>query len=572
MNELDTYLDILFEGLDGYVYSPVKTEDNWEQNWFKYPAQRPELVKHIQSGGGDVYISPAVYSEQRATKDSVKKVQTVWVEFDGATEIDFFAKKVPEPTLIVQTSLSTHLHCYWRVPPSAGPSVESINRRLTYYLQADTSGWDSTQLLRPPGTFNFKRGMPVELRHASNESFAAEIFDFVPKVTAAPSPVATIVDLLKVEDVLSNHQLPGKVLRMVKKESPGEPYRSSFLTRLANELAEEGLSHIEIVSLIHHADLRIGKFVGRTDHMERLSQLADYAIHKQQAESALIVYKPEQILKYVDDLRWIMPNVLPVGGQLLIASAPGVGKTQFGLQLAYFLEKQQKFLGYQPQDVHKTLVLSLEMDVRSVKYILSHQKKEWEFMPSFDLIDERATFVEYENLIDELQPTVVIIDSLTELFDDSSENANAEARRAMLWCRKIRRRYGVGLILIHHTRKASEGNKKPKSIHDIHGAFHFAKDSDAAIVLWEERNGDIEVGIVKARFGPKGSFLTQRNENLWFTRKQDASDRELPAGADSEGNGGLANIGFRHGNKLAGEKGPRIGPISFGDRSKDESG
>ncbi len=571
MNDLNTYLDVLFEGLDGYVYSPIKTEDSWQTEWFKYPAQRPELIKHIQSGGGDVYISPAVYSDKRATKDAVKKVQTVWVEFDGAAEIDFFAKKVPEPTLIVQTSLTSHVHCYWRIPPSAGPSVENINRRLTYYLQADTSGWDATQLLRPPGTFNFKRGLPVELRHSSNEAFTTEVFDFIPTVAAAPSLIATATELLKVEDVLANHQLPGKVLRQVKKESPGEPYRSSFLTRLSNELAEESLSHIEIVTLLHHVDLRIGKFAGRTDQMMRLSQLADYAIHKHQAESALIVYKPEQILKHVDDLRWVLPNLLHTTGQLMLASAPGVGKTQLALQMAYHLEKQSKVIGYQSADPHKTLVLSLEMDVRSVKYILSHHRNEWDFVPTFDLIDERASFVEYENLIDELQPTVVIIDSLTELFDDTAESANVEARRAMLWCRKIRRRYGVALIIIHHTRKASEANKKPKTIHDITGSFQFAKDSDTVVVLWEERNGLIEFGIVKARFGPKGAFLLKRNENLWFTREQDASDRELPTGANSTRDEGLEDIGFRHGDELDNEKGSGISKISFGNRPKDGS-
>lgn len=569
MNDLETYLDILFDGLDGYVYSPVKTENSFDPNWFKYPAQKDELVYHVQSGGGEVYISPAVYSEKRATKDAVKKVQTVWVEFDGATEIDFSGRKVPEPTLIVQTSLSTHCHCYWRIPASSGPTVENINRRLTYHLQADSSGWDSTQLLRPPGTFNFKRGMPVELRHASNEAFTIEVFDFVPKITLPPNQEIEIGALLKVEDILANHSLPGKVLRMVRKEAPGEPYRSSFLTRLANELAEESLTHLEIVSLLKHADERIQKFALRTDQMSRLSQLADYAIHKHSAESAIIVYNAEQILKYVDDLQWVLPNLLSTTGQMLIASAPGVGKTQLALQLMYLLERQQKWVGYQASELHKPLLLSLEMDVRSVKYIISHQKKEWgDFMPQLNMIDERANLAAYEDIIDELQPTVVIIDSLTELFDDASESANAEARRAMLWCRKIRRRYGVAIILIHHTRKATEGNKKPKSIHDITGSFQFGKDSDTAIVLWEERNGDIEFGIVKARFGPKGSFLMERNENLWFVRKN-ATDEQRAIPADTGGNSEGENLSFRHGDDMVGETRPRIPTQTFRTRNND---
>ena len=180
MSDLETYLDVLFEGLDGYVYSPVKTTDNWEQNWFSYPAQRQELVEHIETCVGDVYISPAVYSERRATKDAIKKVQTTWVEFDGNEQIHF--QSAPLPTLIVQTSFQSHVHCYWRIDPTNRTTVEDTNRRLTHYLQADSSGWDATQLLRPPGTINHKRELPVILINHEKVQYHLDSFESVPKV------------------------------------------------------------------------------------------------------------------------------------------------------------------------------------------------------------------------------------------------------------------------------------------------------------------------------------------------------------------------------------------------------
>jgi hypothetical protein len=39
-------------------------------------------------------------------------------------------------------------------------AIETKNRSLAYLLDADTSGWDSTQLLRPPGSVNHGYGKP----------------------------------------------------------------------------------------------------------------------------------------------------------------------------------------------------------------------------------------------------------------------------------------------------------------------------------------------------------------------------------------------------------------------------
>ena len=547
MDDLELYLDVLFDGLDGYVYSPVKTTESWESNWFLYPEQRSDLKAHIQAGRGDVYISPAVYSERRATKDYIKNLQTVWVEFDGADRIDF--REIAKPTLIVQTSFESHVHCYWRTDQISMTAVENVNRRLTHYLHADSSGWDATQLLRPPSTINHKHGLPVILSHSSNKEFPIEQFDFVPQVPA-PSYTEPIQlgQLLTFKDI--THQLPLKLIKMVKKEEPVEPYRSSFLFRLSNELAEEGLKYVEIVSLLKIADDRIGKYAGRNDQLIRLSQLADFAIHKHIADEEIIIWTPQQILDYVDDLHWIIPGWLHTTGQLVLSSAPGVGKTQMLMQMAYCLESQSRFLGFLAPNPHKVFFLSLEMDKTGLKYILSHQRNEWTKTPTFWIQDEATSLVGYENKIAELEPTVLMVDSATELFDENMENPNIDTMRLMRWCRKIRRRYGLALVLIHHNRKATEGNKKPKSLADLAGSFYFGKDSDTVLQLWRDANGKLELSSVKSRYAADVAFPLTRNEHLWFTRTDNAGNGEEPTKPDTGGNPPEPTSGSGHGNEL----------------------
>lgn len=546
MDDLHVYLETLFEGLDGLVYSPVKTATKFEaDHWFEWPKQKEQLVQHIQSAVGDVYISPAVYSAPKATKEYVKKVQTTWIEFDGQEEkIDF--RNLPVPTLIVQTSFENHSHAYWRLDPTHQTSIEDLNRRLTYYLGADISGWDVTQLLRPPGTFNHKRQLPVVLSHHDSTSFSYEQFEFVPAIAAPPAATVSVSELLPVGTILSDHHISWKLVKMIKKETPVEPHRSSFLARLANELAEEDFSHLEIVSCLKEADERIKKYSGRSDQLIRLSQIADYALHKHVAEETAIIWTPEKILKHVDDIQWIWPGLLHTTGQLVISSAPGVGKTQWCAQAAYCLTVGERFLGYLAPSKHRVGFLSLEMDVAALKYIFSHHKNEWAELPQFAIIDESSSLTNYENFVAENELSVLFVDSLSELFDDTEDNPQREAKRVMRWCRKIRRRYGTAIVLIHHNRKATEGNKKPKGLSDLVGSFQFGKDSDTVLQLWKDHKG-IELSAVKARFGPEIAFNVERNSNLWFVRK-DASNRTEPTSTNRERTEGHEDPGSGHGN------------------------
>jgi RecA-family ATPase len=184
------------------------------------------------------------------------------------------------------------------------------------------------------------------------------------------------------------------------------------------------------------------------------------------------------------------------------------------------------------------------------------------------VIDETSTIQKYEKLIEQIKPSVIVIDSLTELLDSfSGETPLVQSRLAMKWCRRIRRQYQTAVVLIHHNRKATEGNKKPKSLSDLAGSFQFGKDSDTVIQLWEDHKG-LEFSTVKTRFGPKHEFLIVRNQNLWFRRKEDVSNRPEPVQPDTSGDAPKFDSGFGHRDKL---HGPTLGPVSFGPSTDDGS-
>ena len=208
-NELDRYLQMAFQGLEGFVYAPIKHQSHWEQKYLDYPREEATLKDWIRANAldptADVYISPVVYSRPHAIKANYRASQVAWVEFDGERYIEFHG--LPEPTAIVQTSSETHLHCYWRIEHTNAQSLEDINRRLTFFLQADSSGWDCTQLLRPPGTFNRKRDRPVILSTFQDTSFPLPVFDLAPKVDLPSTVLVQQEELLPVGRILSGKEI-----------------------------------------------------------------------------------------------------------------------------------------------------------------------------------------------------------------------------------------------------------------------------------------------------------------------------------------------------------------------------
>lgn len=535
MNDLEKYTDFIYGDQRGYVYAPIKKDDSWEQKFFQWPTQKTEFHDWIHTNSIDprsqVYVSPAIYKERRATKADIKSIQVVWVEFDGQEHIEF-TKLGMKPHMIVQTSSLTHVHCYWRVGHGDPKVLEEINLRLTYFLGADTSGYDMTQLLRPPDSFNRKpeyvEPYPVLLSYYNPGTCDTSVFDSAPKVEVK-TPTLSVSELLDYKKVIQEVQLPLSLQRMVVKEVAVEPHRSSFLSKVAFELAEQGLSHLQLVSLLNHVDERIGKFKGRRDRMLRLSQLADITLHKKAIEDAVLLYDLDDVIKHSTKLDWILPGWLHKSGFMILTSAPNVGKTQMIMQLGVCLIKGELFLGKGSMvPEHKIMFWSIEMPIEGIKYIAENQQKHWGNVDRsrFLVIDDEISLNRMEDILDEHKPTVFFIDSLSEILGNSTDHA-AEAKTAMRWIKNIRRRYGLAVVAIHHNRKSNENNRKPNKLSDLYGSFIFAKDPDTVINLWENGNS-IDVDALKVRYGEKGPYKTiKRNENLWFVEeskeKKDAS-------------------------------------------------
>ncbi len=525
MGDLEKFLDFLYETQSGYVYAATKHIKNaaWDQKFYQWPRERDSLIAFIKTSTfeNDVYVGPALYKTKVGDKTSFKSSNVAWVEFDGQSAIDF--RGVPKPDMIVQTSFPSHQHCYWKIENLESiAALEDINRRLTYYMEADGSGWDGTQVLRPPETINHQinksnKPLPVTLHSFNPPIFKHDgsIFDSAPEVEHTVA-IISLSDLPQVAEVIEKHKLSAELTRRILAEITLEPRtRSTFMMNTGYQLAEAGLEPNEIIACLIAVDDRLKKFVGRHDRLLRLSEIASIASLKVDKDNFVGVYSPLDIVNHELDLDFIIDGWFHRHGIMIVSGEPGVGKTQFCIDLSYRLSTGSSVLGKPEYSPLRVGFLSLEMDVLELKYVYGHQyeafKLDEEKMTLFNenafitAPDLDATFTTFERVIKDNKPDVLIIDSLSELAQDDLKES--EARRIMGWVRRVVREYQCGVILIHHNRKATEGNKKPNKLSDLYGSYIFGKLSETVISLFRPEGKElIDLDILKARFGAKGTF------------------------------------------------------------------
>jgi hypothetical protein len=143
--------------------------------YFSWPDERDKARKWVETqarGGREVYHCGHLLTGKRRIKENAAPLSTLYVDGDGAIA----PEELPEPTAIVESSPGKE-QLYWRLSHPLPPRIgEAFNRRLSYAMRADRSGWDLTQLLRVPGTRNFKyaRAPAVKLLAVHGTSYVPE--------------------------------------------------------------------------------------------------------------------------------------------------------------------------------------------------------------------------------------------------------------------------------------------------------------------------------------------------------------------------------------------------------------
>jgi hypothetical protein len=258
--------------------------------WPEAAASAALEVARQAENGREVYHCAHLLRQRRRIKQNAADVAALWSDDDGA--------QIPEnlrPTAQVASSAG-HCQSYWRLT-SAIPAAraEALNRRLAQAIGADPSGYDRTQLLRPPGGRNFKRTPPASVtllyiddgRAYDPDELDQVLPAYLGRQRRASSPEAAAIPLP--ENVGEGDNPPvalGKpaYVRWIGERPTHKPDgtldRSNSLWWIGVALAEARATREQIVYAVANRDVRLGwrKYTDRPDRDQRYADIADGAL------------------------------------------------------------------------------------------------------------------------------------------------------------------------------------------------------------------------------------------------------------------------------------------------------
>jgi hypothetical protein len=462
---------------------------------------------------------------------------------------------------MVINSSAQNEHWYWKAPEFITDIklVERINRGIAYQLGADASGWDINQVLRPPGSFNYKRSYKATIRASSAWVINISSFSGLPEPPKNETEYG-VTDLLDTALIIAKYQWPRDIFDLFRTREIEQGGRSTALMHVGYACCEMGMTDQEIFSIIYSADERWGKFRGRQDRAQRLNDIISIARIKHPfaptlQKSFLEVLDFEEFMEKEVNIEWVIKGMLEQTGQMILSSKPGIGKTQLTLRFFMAMAMGQRFLHYDIIEPRKVIFYSLEMGHAQLKYFLSqmvesYTKEQRELLKENFLIVPlgEALYLNssvgqkiMEESLSKFEPDGFAVDSLSRTTNSSSSDEE-QIKSVLDWDAKIRNQTKTFSWYVHHNRKSTIGNRKPKTLDDLIGATIIQANTSSVYTMWRQKDDSyspIEIINVKQRLGVmEKPYLITRGPGLSFTESamvnveaDDSSSKALGLGS-----------------------------------------
>lgn len=253
------FFDYVFGDDEGYIYlvaqEPGKGKVRKEQ-FVQWPKNKAQAVAFVQkhTAKSNVWFGVNLLSSPKRVKEHCIPANLLWADLDTCDPTDI----VPKPQCVIESSHGRY-QAIWRLDEKLDPYVaEQYSKRIAYAYRTngvDPSGWDLTQLLRVPNTFNHKYDeLPkVELRHAYETLAPLAALGGLPELDDEVEDYDLTVpdDLPDAQAVILKHwpKLNRTSFQTLYEEEPEFDW-SRVLWRLINICIEEGLDEKETFAVV----------------------------------------------------------------------------------------------------------------------------------------------------------------------------------------------------------------------------------------------------------------------------------------------------------------------------------
>jgi AAA domain len=393
------------------------------------------------------------------------------------------------------------------------------------------------------------------------KSYDLAAFDVVPSSKEIVSGELTLKELPTVEQVRTLATWTGEMLERFDRPSEffdrapdgSKQDRSAAMGAFTYLGAENGWSDEQLMTALLDIDDRWGKYKDRRDRDKRLLDFINRARTKVgynpvsdinfsrfmddpkpvQGDDAKqqLVYGAMDFVAMDFKVEWLLQDLMAQGGFGFVTGYPGVGKTQFALQIAANLALgYERFLKWPILGGHKkVLFLSLEMAKAPLNLFLGKITQSYADKRALNRnllvaplgvslpLDSQPGQAFLNNILDEYMPDIIVIDSLQKAMSKEMTD-ELSVKSVLAYLATTREKYNTSILVIHHNRKKSnDAQKKDIEQSDVYGSYLIVAEADFVLSLRKLNGSTIGVDMLKNRLGPMAdSFEVQRDANLTF--------------------------------------------------------
>ena len=548
-----------------------------------------ERIKGCVADGEDVYFSVCLFADRARREDLALPNSWLWADLDAVRPQDCGSLGV-WPTIAWATSSDRYQGLWGLTDRTWGGNTRNrFNRALSAYVGADMGGWDVTQVLRVPGSRNFKRNALGEARDWEVRIVGQgkryewrELWKAVRRADTRDDSVGEggSREKLAVVEVV----LPAAARRLL---STGEGSvvvgeRSSQLWRLECLLAESGLDEESIFSLVWDsvwaARWKEKGDAGRRGCQKEIHKAVQYVQRKRMngrvkparvEEAAGKEVGLEELQSfgrflgrvYADPV-WLVEGIWTMGSHGIIGGEPKTGKSTIAASLAMAVATGRPMWGKYAVGEGQPVVLLQEenapwvMQDRLLKIAASYgivgkvggngvirfpdDVKLWVGNnKGLDLTQEEDRD-RVEGWVKGSGAKLLVLDPLYLMMGAADVEKMVQLKPILHWILWLSKEYGCAVIVVHHMRKKGSEDRKMSG---LHGGVRPGQRLLGSMAL----HGWLEAG-------------------LYATREADDGGDDVGDGGDGgdEEDGGILEIVIEREFRNVGPRGPMHAVIEMG--------
>ena len=370
------------------------------------------------------------------------------------------------PSMAVESSPGRYTG-YWYV----GQAIdwERDNQAWTQLIGADPGGWDPTQVLRVPTSYNHKYSnspLVKSLWQTGTVYKLSEIRAKLPQPTSASArkeAKGAAAVFMKWEKIIPRIYIKGLI-----SNKPTERDRSDWLWRVGGDLREKGVPTDDIFTLLWNSgnnkyrDRRNGEKYLRREIMKKLESRLHRKIKPKEADPDELFCESMAEVEE-QEVDWMWENYVARGEVTIIEGDPGVGKSLLAQKFAVAVANGDgmpgdKRIGAKPEVVFfldhensKASVMKPRLSHNGLRNPQNIRQEEKSFS-----VDDTDTVEEVHKAIVKHNCGLVIFDTLMNYAGGANTHNSAETARMMGTFRDIAIKFHIPVVVIRHLTKDSK--------------------------------------------------------------------------------------------------------------------